>query len=86
MATLNLSQAVQNSFAVGDVSLPLIAELPGKFGINPLKRSNRVNVRLRDNDIELLESLALEAGMPFHAFLAELIHKYASGNLKENLK
>ena len=41
----------------------------------------------RNNEIEWFditrEALALQAGMPFHAFLAELIHQYASGELKE---
>ena len=86
MRPSNVSPAAANACVAGDVSLPLIAEigeLPSSINENTLKRSNRVNVRLRKGDIENLESRALQAGMPLHALLAQVIHKYASCGLKE---
>lgn len=82
MGTLNLSSVVKNPDPVGEVDFSLFADLPSKFDINPLQRSNRVSVRLRSEDIRTLENLALEEGLPFQAFLGSIIHKFAAGNLK----
>jgi predicted DNA binding CopG/RHH family protein len=83
MGTLNVSQVAQNPIHVGDVSLSLLTDLPAKFNLNVLKRSNRVNIRLREEDISTLEAMALDADMPFQAFLAEIVHQFAKGNLQE---
>jgi hypothetical protein len=83
MGTLNVSQTTKNPMIVGEISFPLIADLPARFNLNPLKRSNRVNIRLREEDIRELEAMALKADMPFQAFLADIIHKYAAGKLEE---
>lgn len=82
MGTLNLNQAAANPHLVGEVTLSLVDDLPARFSVNPLRRSNRVNVRLREDDIATLEAMALKAGMPFQAFLADIIHQHAanSGN------
>ena len=84
MGTLNVSQEAQNPIHVGDINLSLVADLPAKFNLNVLKRSNRVNIRLREEDISTLEALALDADMPFQAFLAEVVHQFAKSNLQEN--
>ena len=80
MGTLNLSNAVKNPVLVGEVDFSLLNDLPSRFDLNPLQRSNRVNIRLRTEDISTLETLALESGMPFQAFLADIIHKHACKN------
>jgi len=78
MGTLNVSQVAVNPELVGTVKMSLVSDLPTGFHINPLKRSNRVNVRLREEDASFLETMALEAGMPLHAFLADIIHQNAA--------
>ena len=65
MGTLNVSQAAQNLIHVGEVSLSLIEDLPAQFNLNVLKRSNRVNIRLREDDISMPEVMALDADMSF---------------------
>lgn len=82
MGTMNVSQTAVNPRQAGEVSFSLIADLPAKFNLNPLQRTNRVNIRLREEDISPLEAMALEADMPFQAFLAEVIHQYATDRLK----
>ena len=93
MGTLNLSQVVDKAEPVEGLTLPMVAEFSSEFTseltseltsvINraPFQRSNRVNIRLRENDICKLEELALSAGMSLQAFLAEIIHQYATDNL-----
>jgi predicted DNA binding CopG/RHH family protein len=83
MGTLNVSQEAQNPIHVGEISLSLVGDLPAKFNLNVLKRSNRVNIRLREEDISTLEAMALDADMPFQAFLAEIVHRHAKGDLQE---
>jgi len=78
MGTLSFNQLAADLQLAGEVSLPLLEDLPNRFTLNPLRRSNRVNVKLRDEDIAVLEEMALNAGMPFQAFLADIIHKHAS--------
>lgn len=83
MGTLNLSEAVKNAYEIGEISLPLQNDLPNSYRNNPLRRSHRVNIRLREDEITTLEAMALAAGMPFQSFLSALIHKYAKGILIE---
>ena len=83
MGTLNVSQTAENPLVVGEIRYNLVEDLPARFNLNPLKRSNRINIRLRDEDIRELEAMALQADMPFQAFLADVIHKYATGKLDE---
>ena len=80
MGTLNLSNAAINPVTAGTVDFTLVSDLPSRFELNPLQRPNRVNIRLRTEDIHTLEALALEAGLPFQAFLADVIHKFAGNN------
>lgn len=84
MGTQNVSQTAKNPVIIGEIACSLVDDLPGRFNLNPLKRSNRINIRLRDEDIYQLESMALQAGMPFQAFLADVIHKFASENSHNN--
>jgi predicted DNA binding CopG/RHH family protein len=83
MGTLNVSQIAENPVVVGEIRYTLVEDLPARFNLNPLKRSNRINIRLRDEDISALEAMALQADMPFQAFLADVIHKYATGKVEE---
>jgi len=80
MGTLNLSNAAINPVPASTVDFTLLSDLPSRFELNPLQRPNRVNIRLRTEDIHTLEALALEAGLPFQAFLADVIHKFAGNN------
>ncbi|MDA9909348.1 hypothetical protein N9E57_02375 [Gammaproteobacteria bacterium] len=84
MGTLNLSKAVKNPVLVGEVDFSLLNDLPSRFELNPLQLSNRVNIRLRNEDISTLEALALAAGMPFQAFLADVIHRHANTSVKDS--
>ena len=84
MGTLNLSQVIEKSIQVDEISFPLIAELQSKFNMTHLKRSNRVNIRLRDDDISTLEAQALDAGMSFQSFLSEVIHQHAKRKINNS--
>ncbi|MEI6707975.1 MAG: hypothetical protein WCK96_12670 [Methylococcales bacterium] len=53
------------------------------MAINTLKRKS-VPVEIIEQDIPKIEAMALKAGMSYQAFIAAVLHKVASGELKYN--
>ena len=48
-----------------------------------LKKYRRLNIRLSSKDLEAIQKRALAEGLPYQTLIASLLHKYASGRLKE---
>jgi len=48
-----------------------------------LKKDRRINIRLSQKDLEALQTLALEEGIPYQTLIASILHKYVSGSLVE---
>ena len=48
-----------------------------------LKKDRRINIRLSQKDLEALQLLALEEGIPYQTLIASILHKYVSGSLVE---
>ena len=46
-----------------------------------LKKDRRINIRLSQKDLEALQTLALEEGIPYQTLIASILHKYVSGSL-----
>ncbi len=46
-----------------------------------LKKDRRINIRLSQKDLEALQTLALEEGIPYQTLVASILHKYVSGSL-----
>ena len=53
---------------------------------NNMRRDNRVNIRVSGNDLLELQHMALKEGLPVQTLLASIIHKYATGLLREDNK
>lgn len=49
---------------------------------DPLRRDNRVNIRVSGHDMTELHRMALTEGLPLQSLLAQIIHQYASGQLE----
>ena len=47
------------------------------------KKDCRLNIRISTKDLEAIQKRALEEGVPYQALIASLLHKYASGRLRE---
>jgi len=43
----------------------------------------RLNIRLSSKDLEAIQKRALAEGLPYQTLISSLLHKYASGRLKE---
>ncbi len=47
------------------------------------KKDRRLNIRISSKDLEAIQKRALIEGLPYQTLIASLLHKYASGRLKE---
>lgn len=47
------------------------------------RKDERVSVRLSSKDLEALKKRALVEGIPYQSLISSVLHKYASGRLKE---
>jgi predicted DNA binding CopG/RHH family protein len=54
-----------------------------KYARATLKKDRRINIRLSQKDLEALQTLALEEGLPYQTLIASILHKYVSGSLVE---
>ena len=47
------------------------------------RKGRRLNTRLSSKDLEAIQKRALAADLPYQTLIASVLHKYASGRLKE---
>ena len=47
------------------------------------RKDRRLNIRLSSKDLEAIQKRALAEGSPYQTLISSLLHKYASGRLKE---
>ena len=48
-----------------------------------LKKNRKINIRLPENDLIALKQRAAREGIPYQTLIGSILHKYASGFLKE---
>ena len=49
------------------------------------RKDRRLNIRLSSKDLEAIQKRALAEGLPYQTLISSLLHKYASGRLKDVL-
>lgn len=47
------------------------------------RKDRRLNIRISSKDLEVIQKRALEEGLPYQTLISSLLHKFASGRLKE---
>jgi predicted DNA binding CopG/RHH family protein len=47
------------------------------------RKDRRLSIRLSSKDLEAIQKRALAEGLPYQTLIVSLLHKYASGRLKE---
>lgn len=47
------------------------------------KKDRRVNIRISEMDLELLQERALIEGLPYQTLMSSVLHKYVTGRLTE---
>lgn len=50
---------------------------------DPMRRDNRVNIRVSGHDMTELHRIALAEGLPLQSLLAQVVHQYANGQLQK---
>jgi len=47
------------------------------------KKDKRINIRLSSRDLSALQRRAAKEGLPYQTLVSSILHKYASGSLKD---
>ena len=54
-----------------------------RYAKTTFRKDRRLNIRLSSKDLEAIQKRALAEGLPYQTLISSLLHKYASGRLKE---
>lgn len=54
-----------------------------EYARNTLRKDRRVNIRISSRDLDDIQALAVEEGIPYQTLMASVLHKYVSGRLIE---
>jgi predicted DNA binding CopG/RHH family protein len=47
------------------------------------KKDKRVNIRISERDLELIQERALIEGIPYQTLMSSVLHKYVTGRIAE---
>ncbi len=53
------------------------------YAINTLKKDKRINIRISSKDLEALQLIAVEDGLPYQTLISSILHRYVSGRFEE---
>lgn len=48
-----------------------------------LKKDKRINIRISHKDLESIQNIAVEEGLPYQTLISSLIHKFVTGKIVE---
>ena len=51
---------------------------------NHQRKGKRITIRVYENDLEKIKKIASEEGLPYQTFIASILHKLSTGNLRIN--
>jgi predicted DNA binding CopG/RHH family protein len=50
---------------------------------NTMRKNRKINIRISENDLLALQRRAAREGIPYQTLIGSVLHKYASGFMKE---
>jgi len=50
---------------------------------NTLQKDKRINIRMSSKDLDQVQVIAAQEGIPYQTLISSIIHKYVSGYLME---
>ena len=65
------------------VSTPASIEKYKSMAKSTFKKDKRVNIRMSEMDLELLQERALIEGLPYQTLMSSVLHKFVTGRLIE---
>ena len=54
-----------------------------QYAKNTLRKDRRVNIRISSKDLEKLQAIAIEEGIPYQTLMGSVLHRYASGHIAD---
>ncbi len=57
-----------------------------EYARSTLKKDKRINIRISQKDLESIQNIAIEEGIPYQTLISSLIHKYVTGKMVEKNK
>lgn len=51
------------------------------YAHNTLRKDRRVNIRISSKDLDELQALAIEYGVPYQTLMSSVLHRYVTGRL-----
>ena len=52
-----------------------------EYAKNTLKKDKRVNIRISSKDLDNVQVLAVQEGIPYQTLIASILHKFVTGTL-----
>ena len=57
-----------------------------QYARNTLQKDKRINIRMSSKDLNQVQVIAVQEGIPYQTLVSSIIHKYVSGYLIERKK
>jgi len=57
-----------------------------QYAKNTLQKDKRINIRMSSKDLDKVQVIAVQEGIPYQTLVSSIIHKYVSGYLIERKK
>jgi len=57
-----------------------------QYAKNTLQKDKRINIRMSSKDLDQVQVIAVQEGIPYQTLVSSIIHKYVSGYLIERKK
>ncbi|MBA4372333.1 MAG: antitoxin [Thermodesulfovibrio sp.] len=54
-----------------------------EYAKNTLQKDKRINIRMSSKDLDQVQVIAAQEGIPYQTLISSIIHKYVSGYLFE---
>ena len=55
----------------------------GQYAKNTMRKDKRVNIRISSRDLEQLQTMAMEDGIPYQTLMSSILHRFLAGRLVE---
>ena len=54
-----------------------------QYARNTIAKDRRVNIRISSKDLEEIQAIAVEDGLPYQTLMSSVLHRYVSGRFME---
>jgi predicted DNA binding CopG/RHH family protein len=74
---------IQNAYEKGTIKTRAPSKSLIEAAKATIKKNKNINIRITENDLSSIKMKAAREGLPYQTLIGSLLHKYASGYLKE---